>query len=75
MPLVSVSTAIETGRANLWPKVIGMALASMAITGLFLFFVGIIPALAWIQGMFADFFQQVIEAHDEDFLRYLDIEP
>jgi hypothetical protein len=49
--------------------------ACMCIVGLMLLFVGIFPAVGWIKGMFASFYQQVIDVHDEEFLRSLDIEP
>lgn len=62
---------------DFWPKVIALALVAMlmCIGGFILLFIGIFPAVAWIKGMFASFYQQVIDAHDEDFLRSLDIEP
>lgn len=62
---------------DFWPLVIllGIVAIIMFIGGLILLVVGLIPAFAWIKAMFADFYQQVIDAHDEDFLRSLDIEP
>lgn len=60
-----------------WFSVIALGLLSfcMLLFGLILFIVGIIPALVWAKAAFAAFYQQIIDAHDEDFLRSLDIEP
>ena len=60
-----------------WPKVILLGLVSigMCITGILLLFVGIFPAIVWIKSMFASFYQQIIDSHDEKFLLSLDIEP
>jgi len=62
---------------DFWFNVIwlGFIAAGMCLVGLLLLFVGIFPAVAWIKGMFASFYQQVIDVHDEEFLRSLDIEP
>ena len=60
-----------------WPKVILLGLVSigMCIIGILLLFVGIFPAIVWIKSMFASFYQQIIDSHDEEFLLSLDIEP
>lgn len=62
---------------DFWPQVILLGIVSffMCIVGLLLLIVGIFPAIAWIKGMFASFYQQVIDAHDEEFLLSLDIAP
>lgn len=62
---------------DFWFNVIwlGIIAACMCIVSLMLLFVGIFPAVGWIKGMFASFYQQVIDVHDEEFLRSLDIEP
>lgn len=60
-----------------WPKVIllGMLSALMCTIGILLLFVGLFPALVWVKAMFASFYQQIIDSHDENFLLSLDIEP
>tara|TARA_B110000305_G_C19389410_1_gene613993 strand:- start:1073 stop:1318 length:246 start_codon:yes stop_codon:yes gene_type:complete len=60
-----------------WPEVILLGLVSigMCIIGILLLFFGIFPAIVWIKSMFASFYQQIIDSHDEKFLLSLDIEP
>jgi len=47
----------------------------LCIFGLALLVIGIFPALALIHAMFASFYQQIIDYHDEEFLLSLGIEP
>jgi hypothetical protein len=60
-----------------WAKVIllGLVSVAMCIIGVLLLFVGIFPTIVWIKSMFASFYQQIIDSHDENFLLSLDIEP
>jgi len=62
---------------DFWPQVIlmGLIAAFLCIFGLILFVVGIFPAVALIKAMFASFYQKVIDAHEDDFLRSLGIKP
>lgn len=60
-----------------WFQVIWMGLiaAGLFIFGLILFFVGVFPAIALIKAMFASFYQKIIDAHDQDFLLSLGVQP
>ncbi len=60
-----------------WPVALQLGIVAflMIIGGLLLLVVGMIPAFAWVKAMFTSFYQQVLDAHDEQFLLSLDIEP
>lgn len=47
----------------------------MLVVGLLLFIVGMIPAFAWVRGLFASFYEQVLDATDPQDLLNLDITP
>ena len=53
----------------------GIISSFLFLVGLVAFIVGIFPAFAWIKAMFASFYQQVIDVHDEEFLDSMGIEP
>jgi hypothetical protein len=74
MPAFKASWALMP---DYWFHVVflGLIAACMCVGGLLLFVIGIFPAIAWVSGMFASFYQQVIDAHDEEFLLSLDIAP
>ena len=75
-PKQAVSASWELMR-DFWPQVIVMGIISsfLFLVGLVAFIVGIFPAFAWIKAMFASFYQQVIDVHDEEFLDSMGIEP
>ena len=75
-PRQAIAASWELTR-DFWPRVVLMALVAFAMMlgGLVLLLVGMIPAFAWIKGMFAAFYQQVLDVHSEEFLQSLDIAP
>lgn len=60
-----------------WPSSLALMIMTVpvCIIGLLLFVVGIFPAMIWIKTWFAAFYQQILDAHDEQTLRSLDIAP
>lgn len=62
---------------DFWFHVIFIVLIAvmLCVIGLCLFIVGIFPAIALVHGMFASFYQQIIDYHDEEFLMSLGVEP
>ena len=62
---------------DFWLHIIFLVLIAvvLCIVGLCLFIVGIFPAIALVHGMFASFYQQIIDYHDEEFLLSLGVEP
>ncbi len=73
-PRQAISASWELMR-DYWPQVLLLFLISAVIlfAGLLLLVVGVIPAFALVKAMFAAFYQKIIDVHDEEFLRSLDI--